>query len=477
MSQVDCRVPRFGLGFRLCRVTCLFVLSLVSAACASLPANDRIAIEHVTVIDAVAGARQDQRVVIQGERIVSVGPMTMPAPPAGRTVDGTGRFLIPGLWDMHVHFIYDEALTDAMPALFLDHGITSVRDTGGDFARMTALRRSIEASGRPAPRIFLSGPLLDGQHVVYDGGDPGRPPLGVANADARIARARVAALKAGGADFIKIYELVSLDVFNALVEEARRLELPIAAHVPLALTADTAGPRVDSMEHLRNVELACAGNWRDLLAARQARMASFVGRGHDLRSELHRTQRVPAIHAFDQARCNDVMAALKGTIQVPTLRLNTVAVVRPFERERWQDALADLPAEVQASWNARAARMSARASDVDPTFSDWSFRLTGMMARAGVPIGAGTDTPIGLGIPGESLHAELELLVRSGLSPRDALQAATVQPARFLGLEADTGQVRPGMWADLVLLDANPLADITATRRIVRVMSRGEWVR
>lgn len=457
------------------------LLTLLLSACASMsapaPGSNRIAIENVTVIDAVSGARPAQRVVIEDDRIVSVAAMSAPSPAAGTVVDGTGRYLIPGLWDMHVHFIYDEALTAAMPSLFLDHGITSVRDTGGNFARMTALRRELEASGQPAPRIFLAGPLLDGERVVYDGGDPGRPPLGVANAGTRIARARVQSLKAGGADFIKIYELVQPDVFEALVDEARALELPIAAHVPLMLVADDAGPKVDSMEHLRNIELACARNWRELWAARTARISAFEGRGYDLRSELHSAQRIPAIRAFDPDRCDDVLATLTRTIQVPTLRLNSVAVVRPFERRRWQQAAMALPPEVQSAWATRAAAMSARADSVDPTFTQWSFRLTGLMHAAGVPIGAGTDTPIGLGIPGESLHAELELLVRSGLSERDALFAATVQPARFLGIESQTGQIRAGMWADLVLLEADPLADISATRRIYRVMSKGRWVR
>lgn len=451
-------------------------LFLLSACLLPGPVAAAIAIERVTVVDAVAGARPDHRVVVDGDRIVAVAPMSDPAPPVDRVVDGGGGVLVPGLWDMHVHFLYDERLTEAMPGLFLRHGITSVRDTGGNLRRLVALRERLRSRPGPAPRVFLSGPLLDGANPVYDGGDPGRPPLGTAVPDPATAERKVAELHAAGADFIKIYELVTRDVFDALVAAARARDLPIAAHVPLTLVADDAGPRVDSMEHLRNVELACAADWAALHAQRVARIAAFRGRGYDLRSSLHADQRVPAIRAYDADRCAQVLRSLRGTIQVPTLRLNTVAVERPFERGRWGEALAALPAPVRMDWLDRAQRMSARGDAVDPTFTEWSFRLVGLMHAADVPIGAGTDTPIGLGIPGESLHTELEWLVRAGLDPRDALYAATVQPARFLGLERELGRIAPGMRADLLLLDRNPLEDITATREIRRVMSRGAFV-
>jgi imidazolonepropionase-like amidohydrolase len=455
---------------RLLRIAAVLLLSLAGPA-----RGASIAIEDVTVVDAVNGARPDHRVIVSGDRIVSVAPMSEAAPPVDRVVDGGGGFLIPGLWDMHVHFLYDERLTDAMAGLFLRHGITSVRDTGGDLDELVALRERLRAGSAPAPRVYLSGPLLDGANPVYDGGDPGRPPLGTAVPDPQAAERKVAELAAAGADFIKIYELVVPDVFDALVAAARARDLPIAAHVPLMLVADQAGPQVDSMEHLRNVELACAANWQELHEERVARITGFEGRGYDLRSGLHADQRVPAIRAYDAERCAEVLASLRDTIQVPTLRLNTVAVERPFERPRWGAALRLLPQAVRADWGERTARMSA-ADGVDPAFSDWSFFLVGRMHEAGVPVGAGTDTPIGVGIPGESLHTELEWLVRAGLEPRDALYAATVQPARFLGLERVMGQVRPGMRADLVLLDRDPLEDITATREIRRVMSRGAFV-
>lgn len=445
------------------------------------------AIEPVTVVDAVAGARPDQRVVVQGDEIVWVGPTgAQPTPgeddgphvPPGRVIDGGGRVLAPGLWDAHVHFVYDEALTEAMPDLFLDYGITSVRDTGGDLEQLLALRAGWRASGRPTPRIYLAGPLLDGRRVVYDGQAPGQPPLGTSTPDAETARAAVARIAARGGDLIKIYELVSPEVFAALVEAAREAGLPIAAHVPLTLAADEAGPQVDSMEHLRNIELACAADWDALLAARRARIAEAgPGRGHPLRRALHDAQRHAAIERSDPDRCAEVLERLRGTIQVPTLRLNAFNVARPFAEPTWQAAFESLPAGVRARWAETVAELSAPGRAWDLRFASWSLGLVARMREAGVPVAAGTDTPIRLAIPGESLHRELELLVESGFSPRAALHAATIEPARFFGLEAEMGRIAPGQRADLLLLDGDPLVDVRHLRRIRGVVSRGAWVR
>jgi cytosine/adenosine deaminase-related metal-dependent hydrolase len=462
---------------RPCRSLTALLLAALLTGCSEPPAG--IAIENVTVIDPVSGALADARVVVAEGRIQHVGHMSAPAPEVATRLDGTGRYLIPGLWDMHVHFLYDPRLTELMPGLFLDYGVTSVRDTGGNLAELVALRERLAAAPLDAaPSVYFSGPLLDGRFVVYDGATPAQPPLGTAIADPASARAYVAELDAAGADFIKIYELVAPEIFDALVAAAREHGLPIASHVPLSMTADQAGPSTGSMEHLRNLELACAANWEELLNARRRILAGHVeGRGYALRSELHALQRVPAIRAYDEGRCNTVLDALRGTIQVPTLQLNTRQILLPFDQPDWARALGALPPAVQTQWRAQAQNMRNARPAGDPTFSDWSLFLVGRMKERGVPIGAGTDTPIGISIPGWSLHTELELLVEAGLTPLEALHSATVVPARFFGADEHSGRVQPGMVADLVLLDANPLADIGATRRIRRVMRHGVWVR
>lgn len=454
---------------------CLLAIGGLSGCSGDVP-PEQLLIENVHVVDPVNGLLENRQVLIEDGviKIVADASQSVDLSTHAERFDGQNRFLIPGLWDMHVHFVYDANLTDHMADLFLDYGITSVRDTGGDIEQLAKLRRTLPL---PKPNIYISGPLLDGKFVVYDGTDPARPPLGTGVPKPGDADATVSALQDAGADFIKIYELVQPDTYAALADAAAERNMPIASHVPLMMTADTAGPMAGSMEHLRNIELACASNWQELLNQRRQRIGGFTeGLGHALRAGLHGDQRLPAIAAYDEERCNHVLDTLTKTIQVPTLRLNTVTHLKPFERDDWPAAVSALPQVTQDAWRARIAGLT-QIQPVDPTFARWSLFLIERLRARGVPIGAGTDTPIGLGIPGYSLHTELELLVQGGMTPQQALFAATVTPATFFNIENEIGQISPGMRADLVLLQNNPLADIQHTRGVEAVMVSGEWVR
>jgi imidazolonepropionase-like amidohydrolase len=334
-----------------------------------------------------------------------------------------------------------------------------------------------------APRIYYSGPLLDGKSVVYDGND--RPEIGIANPTVSAARANIAALAAAKVDFVKIYELVSPAVFAELIAAARTHRLPIAAHVPLSLSVATAGPQVDSMEHLRNVELACANSATTLLAERVAILAENSEQlsGHALRSHLHTSQRPRALSHINAngAQCQSVLRSLRNTIQVPTLRLNTISEYSPAHRLDWAAKLEAVPDSLAQNWMATARRFTD--TQQPPTNSaamsgaQWSLNLVAAMHKLDVPIGAGTDTPIAQALPGYSLHTELERLVTAGLTPLEALGAATIRGAEFFNLTDQTGQIRAGMAADLVLLSANPLIDITNSRKISTVILRGRIVR
>ncbi len=449
-----------------------FVLLFLLASCGPRASLPDLAILNVTVIDAVNGVREARTVVVDGGRITAVmaASETMDAV---ETVDATGQYLIPGLWDFHVHLTYDERFTEAMPGLFLSHGITSIRDTGGPLALVLPVVEALRADGATAPRVFFAGPLLDGEHVVYDGQN--RPLLGIANPDVETARANVARLANAGVDFLKIYEMVTPEVFSAIVEEAQARGLPMDGHVPLSMQARNVGPLMQSLEHLRNIEMDCTADPLALVAERRRILTNPDGMpGANLRSQLHNLQRLPALAAYDEATCAEVLLSLTSTIQVPTLRLNALSLQPPFQRSDWDTLLEKLPVDVEADWRTTTEARRATGPAQATTYATWSLFLVNLMREAGVPIGAGTDTPISFAAPGYSLHSELEMLVRAGLSPMEALEAATVRPAAFFGRSEEMGTIDAGRLADLVLLSRNPLNDITNTRSVQAVVTKGE---
>jgi hypothetical protein len=441
------------------------------------PVPTGTAITNVTVIDAVNGVREHQTVIFDGDEIVAVESGEA-ATAVANSIDGSGKYLIPGLWDFHVHLTYDDRFTETMPELFLSYGITSVRDTGGLMHKILPVVEKMRAEGALAPRVFFAGPLLDGNFVVYDG--VSRPEIGARNATPDDARAMIAELKSQGVDFIKIYELVTADVFAAMVEAANDLELPIDSHVPLSMRASTAGPNVDSIEHLRNIELDCASNAPELHETRLEALRNPENlSGYELRASLHSLQRLPAISNYDEERCDRTISSLQSTTQVPTLRLNGLSLVPPYTRDDWQDALSRIPEDAREDWSAVSKERPFDASDTNGDFlkfAEWSIFLVNRMHESGVPIAAGTDTPIALSVPGYSLHSELEMLVRAGLSPLEAIGAATVKPAEYFSLQKEMGSIDVGKRADMVLLDADPLVDISNSKRISAVISKGRLI-
>ncbi|GJM13092.1 MAG: amidohydrolase [Pseudohongiella sp.] len=443
------------------------------AANSDLASSPGTAITNVTVIDAVNGLRENQTVIFDGDEIIAVQDSSI-AHNVAETIDGTNQYLIPGLWDFHVHLTYDDRLIAAMPELFLSWGITSVRDTGGLMDEILPVVESMRADDAIAPRVFFAGPLLDGEFVVYNG--VGRPEIGVQVGTPEAARRQVREMHEQGVNFIKVYEMVSPEVFTALTEIAAQLDLPIDSHVPLSLRARDAGARVSSIEHLRNIEMDCAANAEQLHSERLVLLENAGGiAGAELRSAMHTQQRLPAIANYDEAECDAVIAALSETVMVPTLRLNSFMLVPPWQRDDWEEALSRLPPDVEQDWLRQTELRSAIPAG-DPTFADWSLFLTNRMHEAGVPVGAGTDVPINLSVPGYSLHSELDMLVRAGLTPMEAIEAATLEPAKFFGLENEMGTIATGQVADLVLLEENPLDNINNTKRIARVISKGQLI-
>jgi len=435
----------------------IFFLSAYLAAAQQNSAAEA-SIAHVTVINVVTGAElKDRTVTIRGNRIASVAPTQPTDTTLPGAIDSHGAYLIPGLWDMHVH-VHD---TDELP-LYVANGVTGVRIMSGE--KNTAALRAELAQQAPSPEIYLASAIVDGSPPVWPGSIVVKKP-----ADAR---RTVDEIKAGGADFIKVYSRIPRDAYFALADEAKRQHIDFEGHVPDAITAQeasAAGQR--SMEHVQGIALACSSK-------QDALMGSIV-RVQFFRERL--AIEADGYRSIDQAKCRALFHEFRQneTWQVPTLTVRRVwgrlddsgftsdarlAYIGRRSRDRWHDRI-----EPQLRrWNGGQYQLARGIFSADQ-------RVVGGMFRAGVPMMAGTDAMNPYCFPGFSLHDELRLMVESGLTPLAALQAATVNPAKFMGRSAELGTVEPGRIANLVLLGADPLADIHNTAEIRAVWLEGAY--
>ncbi|MBL8179819.1 MAG: amidohydrolase family protein [Bryobacterales bacterium] len=381
-------------------------------------------IVNVTLIDGTGAPPAGPRsVLIRNGRIVSVDAAAQP-PRGAEILDGSGKFLIPGLWDMHTHVLADAG--NAFPKL-LAAGVTGIRNmheqTADALGLAMRLRAEVEQGERLGPRIVLNGPILDGPLPTYDGS--------LAIGDAPAGRRAVRTLRARGADFIKVYDLLPRDAYFAIAGEARKLRLPFAGHVPIWVTAEEAaraGQR--SIEHLSGIFEACTADGNLDRQLKQAMNLWPIARAVSAQ-QMHETVRKAA-------------ATYDGSICAPLFRLFV-------EKRVWQCPTLCMLGAVQSA----------------------GLQVVGQLHRTGVGILAGTDAGNRGSEPGDSLHRELELLVEAGLTPLEALQSATRNAAWFLGKQKEWGTIEKGRAADLVLLEANPLEDIRNTRRIAAVVLRG----
>jgi imidazolonepropionase-like amidohydrolase len=428
---------------------------------ASPPERPVIAITDVTVIDVEHGRSVGPRtVLVDAGRIATVAVAADIRVPAGaQRVDGRGKFLIPGLVDMHVHLFngYSKRPPNEWTfPLFVANGVTAVREMNAgtdDMAVVRQWRTRIEAGELIAPRILGLGIAANGRNAAE-------------------AKARVDAAADAGADFIKIFSEVPNAQWRAILDEARARALPVAGHVPAGVTllaAAKAGQRTD--EHLMQAYEACSTKEASLIAERA------VADGEAL-AALRDAEEVRVLSAFDAQTCVRVARALRATgqVQVPTLVLAhaeaTHAAVTLGDDPRWRY----LRSDERVRWE----RIAGTPSN-DDGLADRRWTVTREIAsifhRAGVPMLAGTDTPMPGIYPGYSLQEEIALLVEAGFTPREALRAATLAPAEFLGIAVDSGSIAPGKRADLVLLDADPIRDIHALRRIDAVVVDGRLLR
>jgi dihydroorotase-like cyclic amidohydrolase len=440
---------------------------------------------NVTIID-MTGAllKPDMTVVISGGRILDVGKtQEVRFPKNARVVDATGKFLIPGLWDMHWHLRSERETRDVLFPLMIANGVTGVRDMFSDCIKNCAVgtnikvvkkwRREFAAGRLIAPRMLASSQILDGAKPTQVWFYP------VANADT--ARRAVRTFKARGCDFIKIYSLLSRAAYFAVADEAKRQQIPFVGHLPIYITASEASHAGQkSIEHL-DFSIAFSTREAELMKEVALEIERFSGNPYftalvycALDANLIR-----AADSYDSQKLVEISQIFvkNGAWFCPTLAYHHADAFHDQKEYAKDPRLKYAPPDILADWaelkSARAS-MPQRMAEMKRVFPT-HLKIIGAMRCAGVNFLAGTDATQIHVVPGFSLHDELAWLVKAGFTPLEALQAATIAPARFMEREKELGTVEAGKFADLALLEANPLDDINHIKKIAAVVINGRY--
>ena len=445
---------------------------------------------HVTVIDATGSSpKSNMTVVITNDRITEIGATgKIKIPQGAQIVDASNKFLIPGLWDMHVHDTCDQKWgKDVFLPMFIANGVTGVRDMGGpnsgDPETVFRWRQEIKDGKLLAPRLFAAGYMLAG---------PVKGPKGILTvSNESEARQAVDFVKQAGADFVKVKEMVSREAYFAIADEAHKQRIPLVGHIPTSVDAiEVADAGQRSIEHLDGIWFACSTEGKELREeSRREELKMFTGKATQseaFRRFIAETKRVGETYSEQKAVTIFKHLARSGTWVCPTLAVVRSLAYAGDSSFQNDPRLNYIPNLVRWGWDPKHnGRTKSLTADDYATFKDHlqkSLEMVRTMHRAGVKLLAGTDTspslmdPLPYLFPGFSLHDELALYVKAGLTPLEALQTATRNPAQFLGLLDRLGTVEKGKLADLVLLEANPLQDIANTEKINAVVVNGRFI-
>jgi len=423
--------------------------------------SNLLAITGGTVIDIRTGAQHPTAtVLVDGERIAAVGT-NKEVPETARVIDASGMWLVPGLMDMHAHTTGEHTEhKEKLHHLYLAYGVTTVRDPGGNLTLLRLLRDRIERNEHQGPRVFFAGPLLDGATPVW-------PSMSIMVDTPERGRAAVQFLASQEVDFIKIYNWVPEAALQVILDTAHGLGLRVTGHVPRTITMTRAIQLgMDCLEHIRITgrELLPSDEADRLDPLPVARRETLLWERFDLESEP--MQRLIRLVADSRVFFD------------PTLLVDSALSLDGYASDTENPANADVPVEVRDAFTREERPPIFDVSDVNPDIARDGFRkrqrFVRMLHEAGVRLLAGTDS-FGLGkhLPGLGLQNELALLVESGLSPLAALQAATVTAAAALGQSDNLGALEPGKFADIVVLEADPLMDIQNARRVRTVLKAG----
>jgi hypothetical protein len=429
----------------ICFLLCFSPLVVVAASPTTL------VIEGGSVFDAISGQMQaNQTVVIEGQKIKWVGGAEKAAgvPQDARVIDARGKFVIPGLIDGHVHIFFPleaaHVSGDRFMPLFLANGVTSLRDVGDRTIPQVMLSHFAEINPDRCPRIFMSSELIDGD-PPYHGKE-----LGVAVTDPAKVRALVEDMAAWKVTTLKLYVGTQRAVGRKVIEEGHRCGLVVTGHLGAYRAQDAVADGIDCLEHIWGV------------------FDYIIPPGTPSRADLDLNN--PLAKAL-------IASIIEKKVSVsPTLTVfrNTVTLADLKEVRNNPDN-DYVPKRLRACWDKECAGRRFTPATLDARRREFRKyqELTGILYRAGVTLLAGTDTPEPCCPPGFVLHQELELLAESGLPPAAVLQAATINNARILRQDRNLGSIEAGKLADLVILQADPTADIRNTRKIDRVIRGG----
>jgi len=449
----------------------------VAAAMAATPAvagriSADLLVRHATVIDVANGkAITNQAIAISGGKIVAVGQDAVMARgyASRQSVDASGKFVMPGLWDMHVHFGGGNELIeenkDLLP-IYVAYGVTTVRDAAADISESVLAWRGEVAAGRLlGPTIFTSGPKLEGYMPLWKGTiEVGTP----AEVDAALDR-----LQGMKVDFVKITDnTLKPEIFEYAVRAATARGLKTSAHTPFALTIEQAAKDgLSSVEHL------------DYLIKAGSPQEAAIGAEYVAGKLSYGEASDRFVDTFDPAYAKTEYKRLAklGIYVTPTLNMSRILAYLDGEDHRSDPALALIGPGLRKTYEWRVERAAkATPAQIAARHKEYelSVKVLPMLRDARIPILAGTDAGYlnSFNYPGQGLHDELQRYVEAGLTPREALASSVINGPRFLGHAEQYGAIAKGRVADVLLLDSNPLTDIAATRQIRGVVLKGRWL-